>query len=102
MKLAFLRFLTLLFPLLSITAAAAFYIYHGDVIQLEQRIQERERNLHQSALHITRLHFAPIIDDLRYLTQKANELSINSHSTAQQKDILANTFKRMTQTPSLL
>jgi len=98
MKLAFLRFLTLLFPLLSITAAAAFYIYHGDVTQLEQRIQERERNLHQSALHITRLHFAPIIDDLRYLTQKANELSINSHTTAQQKDILANTFKRMTQT----
>lgn len=98
MKLAFLRFLALLLPLLSITAAAAFYIYYGDVIQLEQRIQERERNLHQSALHITRLHFAPIIDDLRYLTQKANEVSISTHSSSEKKDILANTFKRMTQT----
>lgn len=98
MKLAFLRFLALLFPLLSITAAAAFYIYYGDVIQLEQRIQERERSVHQSTLHITRLHFAPIIDDLRYLTQKANELNINPHTTVQQKDILADTFKRMTQT----
>lgn len=95
MKVAFLRFLTLLFPLLSITAAASFYIYHEDVLQLEQRIMERERNLHQASMHITRLHFAPIIDDLHYLTRKAKELSRSTRSLAEQTDTLANTFMRL-------
>ncbi len=95
MKVALLRFLALLLPLLSITAGAAFYIYHEDVQQLEQRIQERERNIHQSTLHITRLYFAPIIDDLRYLTQKLEEVSQNSHDIAEKKSIIASAFKRM-------
>ncbi|MCW8327712.1 EAL domain-containing protein [Photobacterium sp. SDRW27] len=100
MKVALLRFLALLLPLLSITAAASFYIYHEDVIQLEQRIQERERSLHQSSLHITRLHFAPIIDDLRYLTQKAQELSLTELSEGAKMVILASTFRRLADTRS--
>ncbi|ELR67698.1 hypothetical protein C942_00005 [Photobacterium marinum] len=100
MRAALFRFIALLFPLLAITAGSAFYIYHQDVKQLEQRIMERERNIQQSTLHITRLHFAPIIDDLRYLTQKIQEVSNNLHNPAEKKDIVTNAFKRMILTRS--
>lgn len=100
MKVAIIRFLMLLIPLLSITAAATYYIYNDDLHQLKQRIQERELSRHQSSLHITRLHFAPIIEDLRYLTEKTKELSVLAHSEAEKRQILISTFTRLSSTRS--
>ncbi|MGF1681206.1 EAL domain-containing protein [Photobacterium minamisatsumaniensis] len=98
MKIALLRFLALLIPLLSITTAATFYIYNEDIQQLKQRIQERERSTHQASLHITRLHFSPIIDDLRYLTAKAKEIAETGVPLDTQKNTLTTTFKRLSST----
>ncbi|MGF1723748.1 EAL domain-containing protein [Photobacterium nomapromontoriensis] len=100
MKVAIFRFLMLLIPLLSITAAATYYIYKDDMDQLRQRVQERELSRHQSSLHITRLHFAPIIEDLRYLTEKAKEVAHQNYSREEKNQILSATFKRLSSTRS--
>jgi len=98
MKKALLRFIVLLLPLLSITTVATLYIYHEDANQLELRIQEKELTKHQSVLHITRLHFTPIIDDLRYLTAKSQELAFTPTLTQNQKDRMLETFIRIMKT----
>ncbi|MGF1876575.1 EAL domain-containing protein [Photobacterium frigidiphilum] len=98
MKKALLRFIVLLLPLLSITTVATLYIYHEDANQLELRIQEKELTKHQSVLHITRLHFTPIIDDLRYLTAKSQELAFTPGLTQNQKDRMLETFIRIMKT----
>lgn len=98
MKTAIIRFLLFFIPLLTITSASIFYIYSEDLNQLNHRIQDRENSRHQSSLHITRLHFAPIIEDLRYLTEKARELSTTSLSIERQHEILTASFQRLSTT----
>ncbi|MGR5140587.1 EAL domain-containing protein [Photobacterium sp. DNB23_23_1] len=98
MKTAIIRFLLFFIPLLTITSASIFYIYNEDLNQLNQRIQDRENSRHQSSLHITRLHFAPIIEDLRYLTEKAKELSETSLGIERQHEILTASFQRLSTT----
>ncbi|PSU34232.1 bifunctional diguanylate cyclase/phosphodiesterase [Photobacterium lutimaris] len=98
MKTTILRFLLFFIPLLTITSASIFYIYSEDLNQINQRIQDRENSRHQSSLHITRLHFAPIIEDLRYLTEKAKELSNTSLDIERQHEILTASFLRLSTT----
>ena len=100
MKTAILRFLLFFIPLLTITSASIYYIYSEDISQLNQRIQDRENSRHQSSLHITRLHFAPIIEDLRYLSEKAEELSETELTIERQREILTATFHRLSTTRS--
>ena len=98
MKTAILRFLLFFIPLLTITSASIYYIYSEDISQLNHRIKDRENSRHQSSLHITRLHFAPIIEDLRYLSEKAKELSETHHTVERQREILTATFQRLSTT----
>ncbi|WEM41142.1 EAL domain-containing protein [Photobacterium sp. DA100] len=100
MKTAILRFLLFFIPLLTITSASIYYIYSEDITQLNHRIQDRENSRHQSSLHITRLHFAPIIEDLRYISEKTIELSQSQHSIERQHEILTATFQRISTTRS--
>lgn len=99
MKVVLLRFLVLLIPLLSLTAVASYYIYQEDAKQLKQRIHEREQSRHISSLHITRLHFSPILEDLHYLSEKSREeFVLSGHSFDESLTILTATFKRLANT----
>ncbi|WP_240478256.1 diguanylate cyclase domain-containing protein [Photobacterium aquae] len=96
MKAVLLRFLILLFLLLGLTSVATYYFYSEDVKQLHHQIQDRERSRHLSNLHITRLHFSPIIDDLNYLTEKAKETLLSTPSQFEQQMVAS--FIRMSRT----
>lgn len=98
MKQAILRFIVLLFPLLLFTAIVAWYVYNEDIAQLESRIRDSEKSIHLSTQQLTKLHFAPVLDDLRYLTEKAGEVATSEALTAPQLQTLSDTFLRMANT----
>ncbi|UXI02487.1 bifunctional diguanylate cyclase/phosphodiesterase [Photobacterium sp. TY1-4] len=98
MRQAILRFVVLLFPLLTLTVLVAWYVYNEDIQQLESRIRENEQNFHLSTVKLTELHFAPVIDDLRYLTEKVTEVVSSEQLTTEQVQTLSDTFIRMANT----
>ncbi|UTV28871.1 EAL domain-containing protein [Photobacterium atrarenae] len=98
MKQVIVRFIVLLFPLLTCTVLVAWYVYNEDVQQMESRIRESERIFHLSTLQLTGLHFTPVMEDLRYLTNKVTEVTHNGPLTETHRQTLSDTFIRMANT----
>ncbi|CAH0535800.1 hypothetical protein VST7929_03274 [Vibrio stylophorae] len=87
MRSTFLRITFIVVPLLVITIFGFTALYLQDINQLEHKIAQREKGLHQSALHITRLKFSPILWDLKYLTQQIGHMDLGSLDSQAHEDL---------------